>query len=87
MKNGADVGFFRQTKDVDPVGLMFTEKQFKALEMLCGNTDIREEFYYYWNDVMNASGYTPKLLLVFSAWKLLPRAALGKKTSKNLKRF
>ncbi len=45
VKNGADVGFFRHTKDVDPVGLMFMEKQFKALAMLCRNTDIAEEFY------------------------------------------
>ena len=40
---------------------------------------IPEKFYCYWNDVVNAVGYTPKLLLMCAAIGCLTRIRLGKK--------
>jgi hypothetical protein len=84
VKQGTDRAFFRFTKDVPPVGLMFMEEQLKALRTLCRNTDVPEEFYYYWNDVVNASGYTPKLGLMFCAIEALAKTLSGKKDWKKL---
>lgn len=63
--------FFRYTNDVDAVGLMFMEEERKALQILLENKEIPESFYYYWNDAVNATGYSAKLLLMFSAIEAL----------------
>ena len=70
-KDGCDTAFFRYVKDVGSVGLMFMEKEKEALNLLLGNNTIPEEFYYYWNDSVNTIGYSPKLLLMFSAIEAL----------------
>lgn len=62
-----DVAFFKYIEDVSSVGLMFMEKEQQALKELCENKSIPEYFYYYWNDAVNATGYSSKLLLMFSA--------------------
>ncbi len=62
-----DVAFFKYIEDVNSVGLMFMEKEQEALKELLKHTEIPEEFYYYWNDAVNATGYSAKLLLMFSA--------------------
>lgn len=66
-KTSAGVAFFKYIVDVHGGGLMFMEKEQEALKELLGNTEIPEEFYYYWNDAVNAIGYSAKLLLMFSA--------------------
>jgi hypothetical protein len=70
-KVNSDVAFFRYTKDVRSVGLMFMEGEQKALKVLLKSTEIPEAFYYYWNDAVNTIGYSPKLLLMFSAIEAL----------------
>lgn len=62
-----DIAFFKYIEDVSSVGLMFMEKEQQALKELCENKSIPEYFYYYWNDAVNATGYSSKLLLMFSA--------------------
>jgi hypothetical protein len=73
-----DIAFFRYVKNTDSCGLMFLEKEEKALNFLSHNKDIPEEFYYYWNDAVNAMGYSSKLLVMFSAVESLTRKE-GKK--------
>jgi hypothetical protein len=70
-KINSDVVFFRYSVDVHGGGLMFMEKEQKALNKLLEITDIPETFYYYWNDAVNTATYTPKLLLMFSAIEIL----------------
>lgn len=62
VKEGEPVGFLRYLRKKPGVGLMFVEDHLKALVRLVEDASIPEEFYYYWNDVVNAVGYTPKLL-------------------------
>jgi len=78
-KIGSDMAFFRYTNDTGAVGLMFMEGEQKALKILVNNQDIPESFYYYWNDAVNATGYSAKLLLMFSAIEALVK----KKGQKN----
>ncbi len=66
-KKGSDVFFFRYVADAHVGGLMFMENEQKALNQLLNNKNVPEPFYYYWNDAINASGYSAKLLLMFSA--------------------
>ena len=70
-KIGSDTTFFRYTYDTGAVGLMFMEGERKALKILLDNKVIPEAFYYYWNDAVNATGYSAKLLLMFSAIEAL----------------
>jgi hypothetical protein len=70
-KTTSDTAFFRYVKDDDVVGLGFAESHKKALNKLMVITEIPEEFYYYWKDAVNATGYSAKLLLMFSAIEAL----------------
>lgn len=70
-KVGSNVAFLRYATDVSGGGLMFMEKEQVALIELLGIKEIPETFYYYWNDAINASGYSAKLLLMFSAIEAL----------------
>lgn len=70
-KTGSNTAFFRYTNDTGAVGLMFMEGEQKALKILIDNKVIPEAFYYYWNDAVNATGYSAKLLLMFSAIEAL----------------
>jgi hypothetical protein len=72
-KVGSDVAFFRYTNDVKGGGLMFMEKEKEALDILLSYNEISEEFFYYWKDAVNASGYSAKLLLMFSAIEALTK--------------
>jgi hypothetical protein len=67
----SDIAFLRYTNDVNAVGLMFMEGELKALKILVENKLIPEAFYYYWKDAINATGYSAKLLLMFSAIEAL----------------
>lgn len=78
-KEGSDVGFFNYPFSVRPVGLMFREEERKALDILLVNGNIPEEFYLYWNDTVNTTGYSSKLLIMFSALEALIRKPDGTK--------
>lgn len=77
-REDSQIGFFRYTKEIPGGGLMFMEKEVRALEMLSENTLIPEEFFYYWNDVVTTFGYSAKLLLMFSALEALVKKQEGK---------
>lgn len=54
------------------------EDEQKALKLLLDNSVIPDEFYYYWNDATNSSGYASKLVLMFSAVEALVKIATEK---------
>jgi len=62
-----DLAFFKYIEDVHGGGLMFMEKEQEALKELLNHAGVPEEFFHYWNDAVNAVGYSAKLLLMFSA--------------------
>ncbi|MFH0986101.1 MAG: hypothetical protein V1882_11340 [Candidatus Omnitrophota bacterium] len=78
-KETSDIAFFGYVQDVNPVGLMFMEDELEALKVLLERSAIPEEFYYYWNDAVNAIGYSAKLLLMISAIEALVKKNDGKK--------
>jgi hypothetical protein len=84
VKEGEPVGFLRYLRKKPGVGLMFVEDHLKALVRLVEDASIPEEFYYYWNDVVNAVEYTPKLLLMCAAIECLTRTGHGKKDWKKV---
>jgi hypothetical protein len=86
VKDGEQVGCFRYIRKRRGVGLMFLEDQRKALDQLLAENSIPEEFYYYWNDVVNAVGYTPKLLLMCAAIECLTRTGPGERDWEKLER-
>lgn len=73
-----NIAFFKYIEDVNSVGLMFMEKGQEALNELLKHDEIPEAFYYYWNDAVNATGYSSKLLLMFSAIESMVKRS-GKK--------
>lgn len=80
LRDDKDVAFFRYVRNSGAVGLMFMDKELKALNQLLVNSDVPEEFYYYWNDAINSIGYSPKLLLMFSAIEALVKIRNGPAT-------
>ncbi len=68
-----DFAFLNFVTDSESVGLMFMEKERKALRLLLKRPKIPESFYYYWNDAVNSTGYSSKLLLMFSAIEALAK--------------
>jgi hypothetical protein len=78
-KLGSDLALFRESEEAKPVGLIFNEKQVKALEILYKDNTISSKFYYYWNDAINTFGYSGKLLLMFSALEALANEIVRQK--------
>lgn len=64
--------------DSKPVGLMFGKDDVQALTELIANKNIPKEFFSYWNDAVNTTGYSAKLLLMFSAIEALTKKPNGK---------
>lgn len=87
LKSDVDIAFLRFIRDRGATGLMFTEGQQKALIALLGNSEIPEEFFYYWNDAVNSSGYSSKLLIMFSAIESLVKTPEGKKDFHKLEKI
>jgi hypothetical protein len=54
----------------DPVGLMFMDDEKKALNILL-SSNIPDKFFSLWNDAVNTTGYTAKILLMASAVEAL----------------
>jgi hypothetical protein len=77
LREDRDVCFLRFTRESSPVGLMFGDEEFEALKLLLAQRSIRNEFYFYWNDAVNAVGYTAKLLLMLAAIEALARGRTG----------
>lgn len=78
-KQGSDIAFFRYTKSSTGVPLGFGDDSLCALKDLHNRQDINSEFYYYWNDMINATGYSAKLLLMCSALEALVKSSINQK--------
>ncbi len=78
LRKDSCVAFIRWVGERGSVGLMFMEDEQKALDLLLHNSEIPEEFYYYWNDATNSSGYASKLVLMFSAVEALVKIPTDK---------
>lgn len=76
-KEGSNVVFFRYTTQVDGVPLSFDKGSLKGLQYLQDEQDINSEFFYYWNDMLNVTGYSAKLLLLCSALEALAKSPLN----------
>jgi hypothetical protein len=76
-RSDRDFGFGYIVKEDKPVGLMFMEDQKKALDLLVAESDLNNEFYLYWNDAVNTTGYTSKLLLMFATLLALAKKSKG----------
>lgn len=74
-----DFAFIDYIHDGDHVGLMFMDEHYDALQKLFSDNSIPREFYKYWNDATNTVGYSPKLLLMFSALEALIKKPNGQK--------
>jgi|CXWL01.1.fsa_nt_gi hypothetical protein len=74
-----DFAFVRLSHDDGPVGLVFGDDELEALNILLVNKDIPEEFFYYWTDAVNVTGYSAKLVLMFAALEALVKKKDGDK--------
>lgn len=68
-----EFALFRLVREGGGVGLMFMDEHKRALDLLLGEGKICEEFYLYWNDAVNTTGYSSKLLSMFSSLEALSR--------------
>lgn len=76
-REGKDFALFRYTKEDDPVGLMFMDDNKEALDKLLADKTIPQEFYSFWHDAVNSTGYTSKILLMSSAVHALTKKPNG----------
>lgn len=79
-KMGSSVALFRYIHRGEGVGLMFMDKEVKALRILLLDKFLPDNFFLYWNEATNISNYSAKLLLMFSA---LETIITKDQTSKN----
>lgn len=83
-RTAPDVAFIRWTKERGAIGLMFMDDELKALNSLLKNSQIPNEFFWYWNDATNSTGYASKLLLMLSAVEtLVTTRSNGRKPQKD----
>ncbi|MEK6671523.1 MAG: hypothetical protein AABY48_06735, partial [Nitrospirota bacterium] len=71
LRQDSEIAFLRYTVEQQGVGLMFMDQEQKAFNFLLADSQIPDEFFWYWNDATNSSGYTPKLVLMLSAVETL----------------
>lgn len=71
-----DIALFHYSKEVAPVPLHFTKESLATLTALKDKQLSNEfnAFFYYWNDMLNSTGYSAKLLLICSALEALGKA-------------
>jgi hypothetical protein len=77
-RDNCKFAFLRYAANRKSSGLVFNNKNRKALSALLEETRIPEEFYYYWNDAINTIGASAKLLLMLSAIDSLARKDRGR---------
>ena len=70
-RTDSDIAWFRHSIEREAVPLMFDSDELGSLDLLLGHSEISEAFYLYWNDAINAFGYSSKLVLMFAALEIL----------------
>lgn len=83
LRKDFDTAFLQDTVDREGGRLMFMDQQHKALNLLLTDSQIPHEFFLYWNDATNSSGYASKLVLMFSAVEALVKIETGRHEGKN----
>ena len=68
-----DLAFFRYAAERKSGGLMFTDKEKEALDILATNEDVPNNFYTYWSAATKTKDYSGKLLVLFAAIESLVR--------------
>ena len=71
LRQDFDTAFLRYTVEQKGSGLMFMDQELKAFNFLLADSQIPNEFFWYWNDATNSSGYTSKLVLMLCAVETL----------------
>ena len=66
-----NLAFGRWTFQRGDNGLMFWAAQLKAFNLLMDDPRIPDEFFWYWSDATNSTGYASKLMLMLSAVETL----------------
>lgn len=66
-KEGSDVAFFYDVYAEEGVGLNFDDTEQQAVKELHANKEVSVEFYYYWADATNTTGYSARLTLMCAA--------------------
>ena len=66
-KEGSNDAYIQYSRGRKGVGIHFDNQSLKALNFLADTNEIPEKFFYYWNDMVNTTGYSAKLLLLFAA--------------------
>ncbi|NCC21552.1 MAG: hypothetical protein EOM26_03720 [Alphaproteobacteria bacterium] len=85
-KQNSDIAYFRYTRKSNGVPLAIEENFINALEKL-EQKQINAEFFYYWNDMLNVTGYSAKLLLICSALEALAKSPINPKGKKGKQDF
>lgn len=78
-RTNPDVAFVRWTAERGATGLIFMADELQAFSALLTNSKVPDEFFWYWNDATNATGYASKLLLMLSAVEALVKIRKGKR--------
>jgi hypothetical protein len=78
-KADSDVAIYRYTRERRPVPLHFNAETLQSLAILLDDARVPDAFYWYWNDAVNALGYSAKLVLMFAAVEVLFEKASKKK--------
>jgi uncharacterized protein YutE (UPF0331/DUF86 family) len=85
-KNESSIAFFRYIRNNSFFEVKFKENDLKALEILIREEKVSDEFFYYWKDFLNATGYSAKLLLIFSAIEALAKQLVRQSKQKGKKK-
>ena len=70
-RTDSNIAYFRHSRDRQPVPLHFDDDDLSSLDILLGDAHVRDSFFLYWNDAINALGYSAKLVLMFAAVEIL----------------
>ncbi len=79
-KKESDLACFYYVRDTKGVPASFNENSLLGLKVLQNNSLVPNQFFLYWQDMLNTSGYSAKLLLMCSALEALASSALNTHT-------
>lgn len=71
LRKDLNLAFVRWTQQRGATGLIFGGNELKALNALINDPLIPDDFFWYWNDATNSTGYASKLMLMLSAVETL----------------
>jgi hypothetical protein len=78
-KTGCLFGYLNFKEITEGTGLQFGENEKEILQQLLDDGNVPDEFYYYWNDAVNSTNYSSKLLNMFAAIDALTKRKRGQR--------